>query len=294
MKKKIPVIIDTDIGCDIDDSWAQVMAMRSPELDIKLVTTATYDTTYKAKLCAKLFDAAGVRDVPIGIGIPTENLYSRIAEWVEDYDLSSYPLVIEDGIQAMIDTIMSSDETVTILALGPATNLAEALRRCPDITKKSRIVGMFGHITDGDKWIECNIKTDIDSYRFAIEQSDWEIEMIPLEISGGTHLSAEQFAAVRARGDSDPLIRALMESSDIWYKTMGFELPGGSSCLFDTTGIYAAFTHENLNYEDLPVLLNDNTVTVVDPAGKMMSVARTWDDKDRFYDFLVKRVCGDI
>jgi hypothetical protein len=84
-----------------------------------------------------------------------------------------------------------------------------------------------------------------------------------------------------------------MESSDVWYKTMGFEFTGGSSCLFDTTGIYAAITHENLNFEELPVYLNDNTVTVVDPVGKMMSVARTWDDKDKFYEYMINRQ-GDI
>lgn len=294
MKKRIPVILDTDIGCDIDDTWAQVMLMRSPELDLKLVTTCVQDTTYKAKLCAKMFDVAGISDIPIGIGVNTGNVCLHIADWVENYDLSSYPLILEDGVQAMIDTVMSSDETITIIALGPATNLAEALRRCPEITKKSRIIGMFGHITDGEKWIESNIRSDVESYRYAIEQSDWEVEMIPLEISGNTNLSAEQFSYVKSHADKDHLICALMENSDIWYKNMGFEFTGGSSCLFDTAGIYAAFTHENLSFEELPVLLRDDNVTVVDPAGKMMSVARTWDDKNRFYEFMIKRVCGEI
>ncbi|MBE6709070.1 MAG: hypothetical protein E7578_07515 [Ruminococcaceae bacterium] len=294
MKNRIPIILDTDIGCDIDDTWAQVMLMRSPEFDLKLVTTAFHDTTYKAKLCAKMFDIAGIDNIPIGIGINTGNICRHIEDWVSDYDLSSYPIVHEDGIGAMIDTIMSSDEPITIIALGPATNLAAAVKRCPEITKRSRILGMFGHISDGDKWIESNIRTDVEAYKTAIEQSDWEIEMIPLEISGSTHLTPERFSYVKSHAETDPLIAALMENSDIWYKNMGFEFTGGSSCLFDTTGIYAAITHDNLNFEDLPVLLRDDNVTVIDPAGKMMSVARTWDDKERFYDYMIKRVCGEI
>lgn len=294
MKKRVPVILDTDIGCDIDDTWAQAMLIRSPELELKLVTTAVQDTTYKAKLCAKMFDAVGIKDIPIGIGINTGNTHRHIADWVEDYDLSSYPLVMEDGVGAMIDTVMSSDEIITIIALGPATNLAAAVKRCPLITKKSRIIGMFGHITDGDKWIESNIRSDVESYRIAIEQSDWEIEMIPLEISGNTILSEKRFSYVSSHSDSDPLIRAVMENSEIWYKNMGFEFTGSSSCLFDTAGIYAAITHKNLNFETLPVLLRDDNVTVVDPAGKMMSVARTWDDKEAFYDYMIRRICGEI
>ncbi len=45
---KIPVILDTDIGSDIDDTWALAFLLRSPELDLKLVTSATPDGAYRA------------------------------------------------------------------------------------------------------------------------------------------------------------------------------------------------------------------------------------------------------
>ena len=38
MKKPVPVILDTDIGSDLDDTWALAMALKSPEIDLKLVT----------------------------------------------------------------------------------------------------------------------------------------------------------------------------------------------------------------------------------------------------------------
>ena len=53
-RDKIPVILDTDIGGDIDDTWALVMMLKSPELDVKLVTTDTGNTTYRAKVAALL------------------------------------------------------------------------------------------------------------------------------------------------------------------------------------------------------------------------------------------------
>lgn len=44
----IPVVLDTDVGSDMDDSWALAMLLGCPELDLRLVVTATADTTYRA------------------------------------------------------------------------------------------------------------------------------------------------------------------------------------------------------------------------------------------------------
>ena len=49
---KIPVVFDTDICDDIDDTWALVMLLQSPEFDIKLITTAVNNTPEKAKVVA--------------------------------------------------------------------------------------------------------------------------------------------------------------------------------------------------------------------------------------------------
>jgi inosine-uridine nucleoside N-ribohydrolase len=68
----IPVVLDTDIGSDMDDSWALAMLLGCPELDLRLVVTATADTTYRARVAAGILIAGGRDDVPIGIGPPTD------------------------------------------------------------------------------------------------------------------------------------------------------------------------------------------------------------------------------
>ena len=65
----IPVILDTDIGDDIDDTFALLMLLRSKELDLKLVVTDFGDTVYRARLAAKLLQAMGRPDVPVGVGV---------------------------------------------------------------------------------------------------------------------------------------------------------------------------------------------------------------------------------
>ena len=65
---RLPVVLATDIGTDIDDTWALAMLLRSPELDLKLVLTETGDPRYRAAVAAKFLEAAGRSDVPIGLG----------------------------------------------------------------------------------------------------------------------------------------------------------------------------------------------------------------------------------
>ena len=87
----IPIILDTDIGVDVDDVWALAMMLRSPELDVRLITTATGDTVYAARIVARLLEIAGRTDIPIGIGIPLQGTSQPHADWVKDYPLENYP-----------------------------------------------------------------------------------------------------------------------------------------------------------------------------------------------------------
>ena len=62
------VILDTDIGTDIDDTWALGMLMNCPEVDLKAVVSAHADTEYRASLVAKLLEVWSRTDVAVGVG----------------------------------------------------------------------------------------------------------------------------------------------------------------------------------------------------------------------------------
>ena len=116
----IPVILDTDIGDDIDDTWALALALKSPELDVRLVVTDFGNTEQRAKLVARVLELAGRTDIPIGIGIKENDDPGPQAEWVKGYDLAKYPgRVLKDGVQALIDTVMASPAPMTLIAIGP-------------------------------------------------------------------------------------------------------------------------------------------------------------------------------
>ena len=150
-RKAIPVILATDIGDDIDDTWALGFLLKCPELDLKLVLTEYGKAQYRAKLLAKFLSVTGNSRVPVGLG-PEADPHGEgdQAAWVKDYDLSAYPgKVHADGIQALIDTIMGSKEKITLICIGPMPNVAAALAREPRIAKRARIVGMDGSVRKG-------------------------------------------------------------------------------------------------------------------------------------------------
>ena len=141
----IPVILDTDIGFDVDDVWALAFLLRCPEVDVKLIVTDTGDTHYSASLVAKLLEVAGRTDIPVGVGIPLDASARTHSEWLGDYQLQDYPgTVYLDGVGAICHTVMSSPATVSIISIGPVPNIAAALAREPRIVNNSKFVGMHG------------------------------------------------------------------------------------------------------------------------------------------------------
>jgi len=150
---RIPVIIVTDIGTDIDDSWAIALALRSRELDLKLVVVDPADTPYRAAVAAKLLEQSGHADVPVAIGDnsgPMGDDNKTLKPWIAGYDIGKYPgKVYADGVAALVDAVEASPSPVTIIAIGPVHSLALALKRAPDIASKCRLVGMFGSFDVG-------------------------------------------------------------------------------------------------------------------------------------------------
>ena len=179
----VPVILDTDIGGDIDDTWALLMLLGSPQLDLKLIVTAVDDTEAKTRLVAKLLEKVGRTDIPIGTGVKTSDRKMNQAKWLGDYDLSNYPgTVIEDGVQATIDLLKTAPVPITLLVIGPQTNIKEVLRREPSIAAKARVVAMAGSIEIGYRGkkrraAEYNVARDVEAAR-AVFAAPWEITIV--------------------------------------------------------------------------------------------------------------------
>ena len=292
--KRIPVILDTDIGDDIDDTWALALMLKSPELDVKLVVGDHGKSLYRAKLIAKLLEAAGRTDVAVGIGLGPEKGSGGQAEWVKDYDLAKYPgTVHKDGVQAIIDTILKSPQPVTLVAIGPVPNLQAVLKRAPKIADRARFVGMHGSVRKGygggkNVAEEYNVKCNPKACQ-AVFTAAWEMTITPLDTCGLVHLRGAKYAAVR--DSTDPLTAALIANYTLW-RGKGKPPADASSTLFDTVAVYLAFADALTEIETLGIRVTDAGRTVIDPAAKKMRVATKWKDMPAFEDLLVRRLTG--
>ena len=299
--KKIPVILTTDIGSDIDDTWALGFLLKSPELDLKLAVSDYGRPEYRAKLLAKFLERAGRSDIPVGLGVDTVKSPSPAnqAAWVKDYDLAQYPgQVHRDGVQAMIDLIMQSPEPVTVIVLGPTPNLGAALEREPRIAGRARFVGMEGSVRIGyggkaTPVAEHNVKADVPACQKAFTAA-WEMTITPLDTCDLVQLKGEKYRKVR--DSRDPVAVAIMENYRAWLaQKKGPDNPQAetrSTTLFDAVAVYLAFDQSLCQMETLGIRVTDDGFTVIDPAAKKMSVATSWKDLGAFEDLLVARLIG--
>lgn len=307
---KIPVVFDTDICDDIDDTWALVMLLQSPEFDIKLITTAVNNTPEKAKVVARILEIAGRTDIPVGIGIQQNKNSHRQSDWVKDYNLSSYPgKVYQDGVQAMVDTIIKSRKTITLIAVGPLPNIAAALEREPKIAAKARFVGMHGSIYKGyggnsNISAEYNVK----AYPKAAQKvftAPWDVTITPLDTCGIVHLTGEKYQKVLKA--NKPLTKALIENYRVWHrqgikdgnkdlseeelnKRVEQQINSRSTTLYDTVGIYLGMTEKLVKMEKLGINVTDDGYTKIDKNAKVINCATEWKDLSAYEDFLVERL----
>ena len=285
----VPVILDTDVGDDIDDTWALAMLLGCPQVDLKLIVTSSDDTETKTRLVAKILEEVGRTDIPIGTGPKTSDRKINQAKWLGDYEISTYSgTVIGDGVQAIIDLVNASPNPVTILVTGPQTNLKRALDRDGAIAANARIVAMAGSVQIGyegrkDRDAEYNVARDIEAAR-AVFSAPWEITLAPLDVCGTLVLKGARYAKVR--NSQQQLGRVVIENYENWTNRSRYP-NDSSSVLYDTVAAYLTCDDALCKMETVRLSIDDNGHTVPDEKGRPVRCALGWKDRDAFENLLI-------
>jgi purine nucleosidase len=147
MTPAIPVVIDTDIGADPDDALALILALASPEIDVRGVTIVSGDVAWRGRMAARLLGMAGRPDVPIflGEGASLDPTHQASMLGTEAQGLLDLPY---DGPEATIQPTPATDWLLAesrrapfhLVAIGPLTNVAVALDRDPGF--RHRLLGL--------------------------------------------------------------------------------------------------------------------------------------------------------
>jgi len=289
---RVPVILDTDIGGDIDDAWALCFLLASPEVDIKLVVSDSHDTFEKAGIIADFLKRAGRVDIPIGVGVGGAEDAGSKDTWMKAYSGK----VHLDGVQALIDTIMNSREPITLLAIGPVPNLALALERQPRIVEKVRVIGMAGSIGKQEAgapgFPEYNVVKNVKAAQKAYSAA-WDVTLTPIDTVGKIRLEGENYAKVRDA--QNPMARLLMEQYRAWNRKQtkhAQDITRTSSILWDTLAVCLAFDGQFCRLRDIRLSVTDKGITKPTADGKLIHVAMEWNDQDSFHHLLAERIAN--
>jgi inosine-uridine nucleoside N-ribohydrolase len=238
----------------------------------------------------------------VGLGLDVNSEQSgRQSDWVKDYDLQKYPgKVHADGVQAIIDIIMKSRRPVTVIAVGPVQNIAEALKREPRIARRARFVGMHGSVRVGygnnpNISAEYNVKVAPKACQ-QVFTAPWDITITPLDTCDKIVLTGDKYQ--RVYQSADPIASAIIANYRLWAAAPDMKstaiVPVRSSTLFDTVAIYLAFSQELCGMEKLGIRVTTEGFTLEDPVAKQMNVATTWKNLPVFEDFLVLRLTNAL
>jgi inosine-uridine nucleoside N-ribohydrolase len=299
---RLPVVLATDIGTDIDDTWALAMLLRSPELDLKLVLTETGDPRYRAAVAAKFLEAAGRSDVPIGLGdqrgTMPENVKNQ-APWVAGYDLAKYPgRILHDGVSALIDLVQNSRDRITVIAIGPVPNLARALEKDPKLAAKCRLVGMFGSFDvgydAGPVSAETNVRVAPAALRTVLSAPWQDILLTPLDTCGRVSLGGAKYREIWG-STGDPVLRSLVENYCIFAQRVDWMrcdfFATRSTVLFDCVAVYLAYSEELVETQTIAFDITDDGFTRRSAHGPFNArVAIRWRNRTAFEDHLAARL----
>ena len=289
------IILDTDIGDDIDDALALAFAIMSGKLDILGVTTVFRNAAQRAELGCCVLDALGRTDIPVYAGIG-KTLLQSIPDW-EQVANDHRPRQMEvlkrqqpsvqpkqdNAVDFIIETVMAGDGDITLVPIGPFTNIAAAFTIEPRLAQKTQIV-MMGGATDRVR-PEWNALCDPEATRIVFG-TGVPITMVGLDVTTKCVMRYEQ---VKAIGSVDrPINQICFELIHLW----GGDNPAPRPTLHDPLALATLIdptlceTQEmRIEVETRADHLRGATVPV---AGEPNTSVCTSVDATRFMDYFVE------
>jgi inosine-uridine nucleoside N-ribohydrolase len=282
---KIPVIVDTDIGTDIDDAYALALVIKSPELDLLGVTTVSGDSAARARIAAKLLWQEGGqwRRVPVVAGESGTPAPSDQVHWADGF--TSPQLLKESAVDFLRNEIRRHSGQITLIAIGKLTNVAALIKADPLTARKIRRIVLMGGSIARDYTFkpqavaEMNIKLDPAAAR-TVFSSGIPIIMAPLDVTVTMKLDATDRNRIFA--PKTPLAVSLLALYKLWNQ----ETP----TLFDPMAVALVLNPRLSQTQRLAITVDDQGYTRVVKGGIPNATVAIQADPAKFMKFYVERV----
>lgn len=293
-EEPLPVILDTDIGDDIDDALALAFALQSPELDVRAVVTVLQHRERRADLAWKILKLYSREDVPVGMGAEQPLLTPpRHGEVRQTAALAAGDRLPDarrrNGLELYLETCLKSPRKVTILAYGPLTNVALALKAEPRLAGRiERLVLMNGVFFRPR--VEYNTERDPEAAAIVFS-SGLPIVAVGLDVTMRCQLEPHDMERLGA--SSLPSVRFLRELIGIWQGGR----PDRRPILHDPLAVAVAFQPDLVKFQrgrvevetrGTPDRTYGMTLFRPDPKGWVEVAAEV--EARRFLDLFMERV----
>jgi len=281
----VPVILDTDIGTDIDDAFALALALASPELALRAVTTVSGDAYGRALIVCRMLEAAGRADIPVAAGRPprTQPETKGQYQYGREPDFSKRP-VLELASEFLYAKLKAEPGKITLVTIGDLTNVARLLTDHPDAKPWiRRLVIMGGAVRVGyngkppASW-EWNIRSDIKGAQ-VVFSSGVPLVMAPLDAT--TMVKLEEPLRRRIFSAGTPLANQLHELYRLWGKV--------TPTLFDPVAVTLSLNESFCEMENLRIEVDDQGITR-EVQGEPNARVAVSIQKDDFLEWYVRRV----
>jgi purine nucleosidase len=286
------IILDTDIGSDIDDAWALGFAVKSPRFELLGVTVTDGNTPARAKLACKLLHRVGRTDVPVAVGretpVPGDTVDYQFA-WAEDF--VAYRPIEKAAADFIAETVKQHPGEVTIVAVGPLQNVADALRKEPALPRLvKRLVLMSGSIY-ASAWApgpvpEWNVKSAIADAQL-VYSAGFPLTIVPLDST--TYVQLQDGERQQLRDSRAPLPLALEGLYRLWIESPAARMTLHDQLAIAETEQPGAFFARR---DTLPIVVDAEGYTRVDGEhGKSVTVCLQ-PRRDPFVRHYISRLIG--
>ena len=283
------IIIDTDIGDDVDDAFALALAVKSPELQVLGISTTFGETDVRAKIVDRFLGEVGRSDIPVLAGKPVGKTAMSQRRYADGghFAKSSHG----DATDFLLQEIRQYPGEITLIGIGPLMNIGEAIDRdATTFRKLKRVVimggsirrgyGDFGyneHVPPSPEW---NIVNDVKSAQ-KLFSSGVPLFVMPLD-STQLKLDEVKRAFLFTRGT------AVTDQLAILYHLWAQETP----TLFDPMTVVFVLKPELCPVKPLHIQVDEKGYTREEPGTPNAQVCLDSNPED-FFQFYLRRVGDD-
>jgi uridine nucleosidase len=242
------IIIDTDPG--VDDAMAIFFALKSPELEVIGLTTifGNVHTTLATTNALRLLEIAGRADIPVAKGAdnpiampyrgPVPLIHGEDGQGNVFLPPPTTQAVSQSAAEFIIEQVMAQPGKVTLVPVGPLTNIALALRLEPRITQNVKEVILMGGNArvpgNASPHAEANIYNDPEAADLVFS-ADWQVTMVGLDVTHKVNMTPDHLDAYAQA--QNPLAQHISKIVPVYRKYFERDFPMQGIYVHDSSAI---------------------------------------------------------